>query len=381
MGKLLTDLKKIFSYYFAIPRLAFLATAPRRFEGSNVSAPREGLSMVIEASKTPDATPVTLPADKVVHMIDNIWCDTYGVYVKGWAHSHGTSITAIYLCSGDFRQRVSEFHDRPDLLKFYPDLAPARYGFSVYLACSPFRPVTLVVETSAGQSEFDITALPMDHPVNVSLPETDNGMDDFIAEMKKVKGTVIEIGARAVAPGQTLQAGLFEPECKFIGVDIHPASGVDVVADAHFLGDHFAPGSVDGIMSHAVMEHLASPWLLAAQINKVLRIGGLTLHTLPQAFPIHETPNDFWRVSDEGLKVLFSHEMGFEILNVGMTTPVRMLVHPEFREGPMLELALHDGMAVSHVLARKIFDLPDGAVSWPLPRGKSFEHSKTYPKH
>ena len=303
------------------------------------------------------------------------------MFVKGWAHTHELPINAMYLRSGDFRVQVSEFHDRPDLLNFYPHLPSTKYGFSAYLACSPFRPVSLVVETPAGQAEVDITALPADHPVNAPLPAVDNGMADFIHEMKRVKGTVVEIGARVVGPASSLQAGLFQPECKFIGVDIHPAPGVDVVADAHFLSDHFEPGSVDGIMSFTVMEHLACPWLLAAQINKVLRVGGLTLHSLPQAYPIHETPSDFWRTSDEGLKVLFSPEMGFEILRVGMSTPVKMHVHPTFREGVMHEFALHDGMASSFVLARKTFDLPDGAVAWPLQRSQSMKLSQAYPAH
>ncbi|MER9723808.1 MULTISPECIES: methyltransferase domain-containing protein [unclassified Mesorhizobium] len=338
------------------------------------------------AEKANPLQPKTLPAGtlepgKIVHLIDMLWCDAYGVFVKGWAHAHDLPVKAMYLRSGDFRMQVSEFHDRPDLLNFYPHLPSTRYGFSAYLACSPFRPVSLVVETPAGRAELDITALPADHHVNAPLPPVDNGMAYFVNEMKKVKGTVVEIGARVVGPDSSLQASQFQPECKFIGVDIHPAPGVDVVADAHFLSDHFTAGSIDGIMSFAVMEHLACPWLLAAQVNKLLKVGGLTLHSLPQAFPIHETPNDFWRASDEGLKVLFSPEMGFEILKVGMCTPVKMHVHPAFREGTMHAFPLFDGMAASFVLARKTFDLPDGAVAWPMQRSQSMKHSQAYPAH
>ncbi|MER9458976.1 MULTISPECIES: methyltransferase domain-containing protein [unclassified Mesorhizobium] len=323
----------------------------------------------------------TLARGKFVHLIDYMWCDRHGVFLKGWAHAHEQPITAMSLCSGDFQAQVTEFEDRPDVLNFYPHLPSTKCGFAVYLACSPFRPVRLVAETPAGWTEVDITALPAEHPLNAPLPTVDNGMADFINEMKRVNGTVVEIGARVVGPASSLQAPLFKPECKFIGVDIHAAPGVDVVADAHFLGDHFEPGSIDGIMSFAVMEHLACPWLLAAEINKVLKVGGLTLHSLPQAFPIHETPNDFWRASDEALKVLFSPEMGFEILKVGMCTPLRMYVHPDFREGAMHQFPLFDGMASSFVLARKTFDLPGGAVAWPLQKSQSIKHSQAYPAH
>lgn len=314
-------------------------------------------------------------------MIDNLWCDSYGVFVKGWAHASELPITAMRLRSGDFRVEVLDFHDRSDLLTFFPLLNSTKCGFSAYLACAPFRPVVLEVETPEGWAEVDITALPANHPVNAALPETEDIQRRFADEMKKTGGVVVEIGARVVGQSSSLQARLFQPECKFIGVDIYEAPGVDVVADAHFLSEHLEPGSVDGIFSYAVIEHLSCPWLLASQINKVLKVGGLTLHAVPQAFPIHEMPNDFWRISSEGLKVLFAPEMGFEILEARMTTPVKMYVHPTLREGPMLEFAFHDGMAASFVLARKIFDLPDGAVSWPLRRSGSMEHSKAYPKH
>lgn len=323
----------------------------------------------------------TLPPEKFAYLIDLLWCDAYGVFVKGWAHAHDLPVKAMYLRSGDFRMQVSEYHDRPDLLNFYPHLASTKCGFSAYLACSPFRPVSLVIETPAGRAEVDIAALPTDHPVNAPLPASDTSVADFTREMKKIRGTVVEIGARVVGPSSSLQARLFQPECKFIGVDIHPAAGVDVVADAHFLSEHFEPGSIDGIFSYAVMEHLSCPWLLAAQINKVLKIGGLTLHVVPQSWPVHEMPNDFWRVSSEGLKVLFAPEMGFEIVQVGMGMPLKMHVHPAFREGPMLEFALHDGMASSFVLARKTFDLPEGTVAWPLVGKESMKHSQAYPAH
>jgi SAM-dependent methyltransferase len=327
-----------------------------------------------------EAPPAEAPG-KFVHMIDNLWCDTYGVFVKGWAHAWDLPITAMRLRSGDFQVEVLDFHDRSDLAPFFPSLNSTKCGFSAYLACSPFRPVVLEIETVDGSAEFEISALSASHPDNTALPEPELAHQRFADEMKRAGGVVVEIGARVVGPSSSLQARRFQPECKFIGVDIHEAPGVDVVADAHFLSEHFEPGSVDGIFSYAVMEHLSCPWLLAAQINKVLKVGGLTLHSVPQAFPIHEMPNDFWRVSSEGLKILFAPEMGFEVLEVGMTTPVKMHVHPTFRKGPMLEFALHDGMAASYVLARKTFDLPDGAVSWPLQRSESMQHSQAYPKH
>ena len=52
--------------------------------------------------------------------------------------------------------------------------------------------------------------------------------------MKSVGGRVVEMGARVVSPGAKLLVERFAPECTFIGVDVHAAPGVDIVADAHF---------------------------------------------------------------------------------------------------------------------------------------------------
>lgn len=314
-------------------------------------------------------------------MIDALWCDAHGVFVKGWAHAFDSAPEAIRLRSGVAQAATTDFFDRPDLLQFYPSLTSTRCGFAIYLACEPFRPVTLEVVTSRGVIELDVARLAPDHPLNALGGDSDPPVDVFVTEMKKIGGTVLEIGARTVSPGAVLNAEKYAPECRYIGLDIHEAPGVDIVGDAHFLSELVAPGSLDGVCSYAVIEHLACPWLLAAEINKVLKVGGLTIHSVPHSFPIHEMPNDFWRMSSEGLKTLFSPAMGFEIVSAGMANPVRMLIHPSLRQGAMLEFPLHDGMAVSWIIARKTFDLPDGAVSWPLRRDFSFSQSKAYPAH
>jgi SAM-dependent methyltransferase len=317
----------------------------------------------------------------VVHSIDAMWCDSHGVFAKGWVHSSSYRIKSVSLQSGAASAFDRELHDRVDLLQQYPDLRSTRCGFSIYLSCPPFRPVFLEFETEAGVVRRELSALPDDHWLNVLPPVPDDPMVLFTAEMKARGGVVLEVGARAVAPGQVLQADRFRPECTFIGVDIHQAPGVDLVADAHFLSEQVPRASIDGLFSQAVMEHLASPWLFVGEINKVLKVGGLTLQVVPHSFPIHEVPNDFWRVSDDGLRILFSAETGFEVLASGMTDPVKMFVHPAYRPGPFLETALFDGMLSSFILARKVSDIPDDAIRWPVPRQTSFERGRTYPAH
>jgi len=44
-----------------------------------------------------------------VHMIDQVWCDRYGVYVRGWIHAHAHKVREIALVSGDLRVATQSF--------------------------------------------------------------------------------------------------------------------------------------------------------------------------------------------------------------------------------------------------------------------------------
>lgn len=319
-------------------------------------------------------TPATA---KVAHRIESLWCDVHGVWLSGWAQVHGGRIDSGALHSDSARVEITDFCERPDVKPPFPPLDGSSVrGFSAYLPCPPFRPVMLHLATPAGSASIAVTPPPS--PREPAVPAS---FERFIAMMKQIGGTVLEIGARVVGPDSSLQASRFQPECRFIGCDIHDAEGVDVVADAHYLSQAIAPGTLDGVFSKAVLEHIAAPWLLAAEINKVLRIGGLTFHALPQTFPVHEMPNDFWRMTDEALKVLFSPALGFEVIEAGMAIPMQILPPPSLRNGLRLRMPQHPGFCASHVIARKVADIPEGTVRWPMRQDELQTRSIAYPAH
>ena len=113
---------------------------------------------------------------------------------------------------------------------------------------------------------------------------------------------------------------------------------MDIVGDAHFLHELLGEASADVVFSGAVLEHLSCPWLFSAAVNRTLKPGGLTFHATHQAWPIHEEPNDFWRFSDEGLKILFGPETGFRTLSSGMHN--RSFMYPEERTGEFAETSV-----------------------------------------
>ena len=313
--------------------------------------------------------------------IDRAWCDVQGVFLQGWAHWGGRRFDGLAVCCGAARQSL-ELTERADVRAAYPEVPEGQHtGFRGYLACLPFQPVT--VELRAGD---EIIHLPVTLHEGCGPPEIPGTRGEapiagFAARMKARAGTVLEIGARVVGTHSSLNAPLFAPECRFIGCDIHAAPGVDLVADAHYLSESVAPGSVDGVFSLAVLEHLAAPWLVAAEINRVLRLGGETLHLVPHAWPVHEEPNDFWRFSQFGLASLFGPATGFEIIEAGLSCPVQIVPPPEARHGAFLDLPMVYAFGAAFIHARKVAEVADAAIAWPLPRVESLAQAQAYPAH
>ena len=80
--------------------------------------------------------------------------------------------------------------------------------------------------------------------------------------------------------------------------------GVDRVLDLEEpLPDDF------GLFAHvdciSVLEHSRRPWLLAANLERLLELGGTLYLQVPFVWRIHGFPNDYFRFTTEGVRVLF----------------------------------------------------------------------------
>lgn len=89
-----------------------------------------------------------------------------------------------------------------------------------------------------------------------------------------------------------------------VGVDMIPGPGVDVVHDMEE-----PPPSGLGTFAHAecfsVLEHSRRPWLLAANIERLLESGGTLWVTVPWMWRRHGYPSDYFRFTTEGIKAIF----------------------------------------------------------------------------
>jgi SAM-dependent methyltransferase len=170
-------------------------------------------------------------------------------------------------------------------------------------------------------------------------------------------GSILEVGSRVVSPGSKSKRIDF-PQCTYTGFDIYPDENTDVCGDAHQLSNYFT-NSFDAVFSVSVLEHLAAPWLFAAEVNRVLCPGGLTMHATHPAWPPHELPWDFYRFSDYGLEAVFSPLMGFETVEIGLYSEIRMrfvdetenAVHPQ----PLDAFPAWAGVAI---ISRKVAEAP-----------------------
>jgi len=132
---------------------------------------------------------------------------------------------------------------------------------------------------------------------------------------------VLELGSRNVS-GITRQ-DVFPHRDKYVGFDIHPGDGVDVVGDCHRLSSYLPAGEFDLVYTVSVFEHLMFPWKVVLELNKVMKPGGYIFVSTHPAWPTHELPWDFFRYMAGGFQALFNEFTGFELVEVSEGMPCR----------------------------------------------------------
>jgi SAM-dependent methyltransferase len=85
-------------------------------------------------------------------------------------------------------------------------------------------------------------------------------------------------------------------------VDVDPARGPDIVADAHALP--FADNSFDLLLCTEMLEHVVDPPRALSEMRGVLKPDGRLLLTTRFVYPLHDTPNDYFRFTRFGLEYL-----------------------------------------------------------------------------
>lgn len=124
---------------------------------------------------------------------------------------------------------------------------------------------------------------------------------------------VIDVGSHNYNGNMSIVAAKMNPK-EYIGVDMIPGPGVDVVCLAEDLVEKFGEQSFDTVISNELMEHARNWREVISNMKRVLKPGGnILLTTRGKGFKIHAYPHDYWRYDVEDMKKIFS-DFDIEIL-------------------------------------------------------------------
>lgn len=167
---------------------------------------------------------------------------------------------------------------------------------------------------------FDKKYLEKNTPMSKIVPH--GKWENYIYKIGNKPGMkILEIGSREVTGESDARKKLHNAE--YTGFDFYPGKNVDVVGDAHKLSSYFKNGEqFDIIFSSACFEHFAMPWIVAVEIQKLLKVGGILFIETHFSFGSHERPWHFFQFSDMALKTLFSPSLGFECIEAGVSNPI-----------------------------------------------------------
>lgn len=119
-----------------------------------------------------------------------------------------------------------------------------------------------------------------------------------------VDGPVLEIGSKQY--GSTSSFRDFYKGHEYVGIDMEAGEGVDLVVDLTkppppcFEGGKFALA-----ICCSVLEHVDRPWVFAENLTALVRPGGKLYVSAPWVWRWHGYPDDYYRFSWSGIRVLF----------------------------------------------------------------------------
>lgn len=156
-----------------------------------------------------------------------------------------------------------------------------------------------------------------------------------VVEPDDVKGhDVIEVGSYDVNGSARAYLESLGP-ASYVGVDINPGPGVDVLCDAELLPERFGTERFQLLVSTELLEHVRDWRRVLTGMKRLVRPGGLiVITTRSPGFPIHGFPHDYWRYELRDMRVIFG-DCSLERLERDQSEPgvfvaARRPVAPEF---------------------------------------------------
>jgi SAM-dependent methyltransferase len=134
----------------------------------------------------------------------------------------------------------------------------------------------------------------------------------------RIAGKTLDVGC-----GSKPYEELFSKSTQYTGIDYDSAENrAHTKADVFYDGENFPllDESFDSALATEVLEHVFNPDKFLAEIQRVLRKGGMLLLTAPFVWDEHSQPYDYARYSSFGVAYLVKKH-GFEIVEQRKTAP------------------------------------------------------------
>ncbi len=238
------------------------------------------------------------------------------LFIEGWFFAPGDKLVDITIENASYGYLKKDFgYNYGGVLK---TLGP-ELGFKLEIVFDDLPPDYFLLEvvfvTRNGKrichALGELTSRRLELSPSIAIGEA------FASELNRIEKSgrvpkVLDIGGRNRSG---VDRSLLFPNCDVVVLDILPGDNVDVVGDAHSMGDLFPPGYFDAVYSVSVFEHLLMPWKAVIEMNKVLKNGGVGIVFTHQSLGMHDLPWDFYRFSDTAWDGLFNEYTGFEIIN------------------------------------------------------------------
>lgn len=125
----------------------------------------------------------------------------------------------------------------------------------------------------------------------------------------KLGDCVLEIGSRIHNPNAWWLNNRDLAKGQWLGIDLQEGENVDQVCDIHNMPEEWK-GRFSGVVCSEVLEHVARPWIALPKIKEVLQPGGQIIITTLLTFHVHGYPDDYYRYTESGLRLLLE-DAGF----------------------------------------------------------------------
>ena len=205
------------------------------------------------------------------------------------------------------------YHTETDLYAIWSDTENSPVG-----KVQEVNPTLKPVESSKNHRPEQMVRLPQYMMEANYIPDPRLFIHDWTKARNIDPTVVVELGA---SNGQNLRKVF--PNAKYLNIDIMDDESIptlvrDICDD--IFDEALPPHSADLVYSNNCLEHVEDPPAAASNIVNLLKPGGICFIRAPFSYRFHPVPNDFWRFSPEGLKILFQK---LECLETGLDSAIR----------------------------------------------------------